>query len=216
MVKKEIMRKTLDVIGKKFNRLFVLSEAPRIRFDKRAFYCLCDCGNKTIVNGSNLVNGHIKSCGCLRVDVLKSAYTKHGNATAGNKTPTYISWKNMRQRCLNPRHPQYPNYGGRGISVCERWINSFENFLSDMGERPPDLSIDRYPDNNGNYEPSNCRWGTDEQQAGNTRTNRWLEYNGERMILNAWARKWGVSDNTVRDHLRKGKPFSEVYKYFNK
>jgi hypothetical protein len=93
----------------------------------------------------------------------------HGHARKGKQTGTYLSWKEMKKRCANPNQKYWKNYGGRGIRVCDRWLNSFENFLADMGERPEGTSIDRYPNNDGNYEPGNCRWATRKQQRANRR-----------------------------------------------
>lgn len=119
-----------------------------------------------------------------------------------SETPTYDSWAHMKGRCLNPNDDRFSSYGGRGITVCERWM-LFENFLADMGERPEGLSIDRI-DNDGNYEPSNCRWATASQQMNNRRTNHFLEHGGQRKTVTEWSRNLGVSHEVIRTRIRRG------------
>ncbi len=137
-----------------------------------AYYlCRCECGKESIVTGNALRSGHstaCKSCGYSRVGILDHNY-KHGHTHIGGKvnhSTTYKTWASMKQRCLNPKHPKYEYYGGRGITVCDRWKDSFINFLSDMGERPLDMTIDRI-ENDGNYELGNCQWADAITQANN-------------------------------------------------
>ena len=117
-------------------------------------------------------------------------------------TTTFNIWATMKARCLNANKDSYHRYGGRGISVCDRWL-SFENFLEDMGERPEDMSIERL-DNDGNYEPSNCKWVTNHEQSRNKANNRWLEYQGERLILTDWSEKTGLSKQVIHRRLKAG------------
>jgi hypothetical protein len=151
------MTKRIDVTGQRFGRLVVVRFAySRIH---AYWHCVCDCGNETIVSRSNLVFGGVVSCGCMRRDT--STRIGHANKTHGhsgyNVSREYKSWQAMHQRCTNPKDPSFKWYGGRGIKVCERW-SLFENFLEDMGPRPPGTVLDRInPD--GNYELSNCQWG---------------------------------------------------------
>lgn len=165
------MSRFIDLKGKKFNRLLVIEKKPEKHYGEFQWLCQCDCGNTVVVSGANLRTNHTKSCGCLQVEMAKKSNTKHGYRTRGRYNSEYFTWNGLRQRCNNPNTPKYKFYGGRGISVCERWENSFENFIEDMGEKPLPkklYSIERV-DNEGNYEPSNCIWATYKQQNNNRR-----------------------------------------------
>lgn len=177
-------RKLLD--GQRFDRLIVLSLQGR---DKRGAYlwlCQCDCGNTTCATTGRLNFGHTRSCGCLQRERASQAKFKHGLSNSRLQ----IVWSGMKARCYYPPHKQFSDYGGRGITVCERWRNSFVNFFADMGECPKGMSIERI-DNNGNYEPGNCRWATQREQCANTRRTRNLTFRGETMCVSAWARRLG-------------------------
>jgi hypothetical protein len=147
------MSRYKDITGQRFGRLVAIQPAGRTAEGLALWQCQCDCNNTCIVRGGSLGNGHSRSCGCLKKE------TRHGHARRGKHHPIYEIWRAMRDRCNNPNHPDFKNYGGRGIKVCDRW-NNFATFLADVGERPHSkLVLDRI-DNNGNYEPGNVRWTT--------------------------------------------------------
>lgn len=125
-------------------------------------------------------------------------------------TSLYKTWERMRQRCHNPNSNSYGNYGGRGIVVCERWLSSFENFLADMGERPEGKTLDRYPDNDGNYEPGNCRWATNAEQKRNTRRTKMITFNGKTLCMRDWAALVGVSESQFWKRINKGWPLERA------
>ena len=136
---------------------------------------------------------------------------KHGHR-GGGKSVEYSAWDKMKQRCYNPNYKNYKYYGARGIRVCDRWLNSFEAFLEDMGKRPSENhSLDRYPNKYGNYEPSNCRWATIIQQANNTTRNRLIEFNGKTQTMTEWIRELELKRSTVIDRLNNGRPLSVVF-----
>lgn len=175
------MTKMRDLSGQKFSRLTVIELAGKAANKNMLWKCLCECGNETVVASSNIVRGVTRSCGCLKIERQREANIKHGQHGSGAQK----SWMSMRQRCLNPNTPAYSSYGGRGITICQRW-DSFKNFLADMGPRPDGLELDRI-DVNGNYEPANCRWATPLQQGRNQRKTRFAAINGITKPLTEWA-----------------------------
>lgn len=159
--------------------------------------CLCDCGKEHIVHVYNF--RHTKSCGCLRRSLAKSLNLKHGKS----ESKEHMAWSSMKKRCLDSNHPAYHNYGGRGITVCKEWLESFNNFLADMGKAPsPGHSLERVNVNSG-YCKENCTWATRKEQARNRRNNVLINVDGVVMTLTDWCAFYGISVQTVRHRVRK-------------
>lgn len=156
------------IVGSRHGRLVVVEHAGRATNRSLLVTCRCDCGQIKTVRASNIRGGSTMSCGCLAREMNEAKGT-HRHRAKGHASPEYVSWRAMVSRCTNPKSPGYENYGGRGISVCKRWLSSFENFLDDMGNRPsPSHTIDR-KNNDGNYSKRNCQWATKSQQSRNSR-----------------------------------------------
>lgn len=169
------MSRQLDLTGQRFCRLVALEFVGSNRHRQATWKCRCDCGNEVIVVSGDLRSGTTKSCGCLHKEQAgqraKQINLKHGQShTREGRAPTYWSWRGVIGRCTYPKHIAYKYYGGNHVTVCERWTgeHGFENFLSDMGERPEGTSLGRFGDV-GNYEPSNCKWMTVDEQAAEKR-----------------------------------------------
>lgn len=195
-----------DISGQRFKRLLVLNQAGTDKEGKAVWNCICDCGKPVVVMGRYLRRGLTTSCGCLgRENCLKSR-TTHG-FTAGdfsrNRPREYQTWCGMTERCENPKSKAFKSYGGRGIKICERWRNSFENFFSDMGPCPEKFSIDRI-NNDGNYEPKNCRWASVHQQTRNRRSTINVTLFGKTQCLTDWANELGVGVIIINYKRRKG------------
>ena len=195
------------MIGKRFHKLTVLSQAPATAGNRaKRWNCKCDCGAETISRSDALKNGRAKSCGCHRAELggkrMVEMNTTHGMCG----TPEYRAWQSMRNRCGDTSDM---NYGGRGITVCDRW-HDFDAFYADMGSRPEGMTLDRI-DVNGNYEPSNCRWADREVQANNTRTNVVIEHDGKTKTVAEWAKHYGIPAWKLYQRLsRDGLAFAEA------
>jgi len=160
---------SLDLTGQRFGRLVAIKAIEKRNGNCSIIWrCLCDCGNEHFAASCCLRSGHCKSCGCLQKEQGAQNGRKSRTTHGMRKTPIYEIWKAMNQRCKNPKNKDFKNYGGRGITVCDRW-HSFESFYADVGDPPEGMSIDRWPDNDGNYELANFRWASPKQQANNRR-----------------------------------------------
>lgn len=184
-----------------FGRLTVIGPAAR-RGYSRYVLCRCECGRTKEVYYQNLKHSRIRSCGCLKQEVQTATHATHCHTIGGKQSPEFMTWCHIRARCNNHRNKDYHRYGGRGIRVCDEWEASFETFLRDMGPRPsPKHSIDR-KENNGNYEPSNCRWATAAEQSRNTSQNRMFDFRGQRLCLSDIATMTGVNAVTLHRRLK--------------
>lgn len=192
-------------IGNKIGRLTILDIEKVVRNGQTRFFCVCqcDCGNikKIRMDSISTKEGGTQSCGCYAKELSSVRNSTHKMT----HTITYQSWFSMRSRCFNKNNPSYSHYGAIGVTVCDRWKDSFENFLTDMGERPSKAySIDRV-DVNGNYEPTNCRWATSIQQQNNKKNNNSITYNGETHTVSEWARILGIKASIIYTRLRRNK-----------
>lgn len=195
-----------SIIGREFGRLKVIQEAPRHITPCGAIFrqsvCKCRCGNTVTVFNNALLSGASKSCGCFRLERLREVVLTHGHSNPHSKT--YNSWASMIQRCTNPKDRRFKDYGAVGIKVCKRWRNSFEAFLADMGECPPKLSIDRWPNPHGNYDISNCRWATRKQQQRNLRKTKIFTIRGITGCLPDLCERFSIDSGLVHGRLKIG------------
>ena len=186
-----MVSRALAFEGAKFGRLTVVSNIQERRGDFWMVKVICECGKTRIVRTVSLTSGHTLSCGCSRKETFI-----HGHSRTNAKSATYRSWGAMKDRCSNRNHSHWKNYGGRGIKVCARWKNSFENFLNDVGECPPGLEIERI-NNDAWYKPGNCRWATRKEQARNTRLSKIIVYQGRKQHLIEVARELNILPHTL-------------------
>lgn len=186
--------------GDRYGRLTLVEPLPVInRSGQRVWSVACDCGNVRQIPLSRARSGATRSCGCLVREMSAARFRTHGQS---HKTATYRIWKHIRERCSNPRCRQWPYYGGRGVAVCGRW-GRYENFLADMGEVPPGETIERI-DNDGDYEPDNCRWASRKDQARNRRSNSRITLDGVTLCLAAWADRIGMPQKVIGERIRSG------------
>lgn len=203
--------KYLFVSGSRFNRLTVISGPFQSKSRGGPHYlCRCDCGTEKAVAGSYLSKGQVKSCGCHKRDRMAAIAinrTTHGDTSGGVASSEYVIWAGMIARCHDRNSPNYKRYGDRGIKVCDRWRESYESFLSDVGRRPSaSHSLDRFPDQDGNYGPSNVRWATSKEQGRNKRSNVIVSAFGKSFCLSEWAERSGLKLNTISNRIKSGWP----------
>ena len=190
--------KAKDHTGKRFGFLTVKSYAGQNKYKKSLWVCVCNCGKEVTTLANALVTKSTTSCGlCTKRHYAEKRKMPH------RKTPIYRKYWSMIDRCCNKSSKVWDRYGGRGITVCDRWKNSFDVFLEDMGFPPPGTSLDRI-DNNKGYSPDNCRWATMKEQQRNRRDNRYLEHNGEKLCITDWGKKLGVSQQAIQYRLKNG------------
>lgn len=188
-----------NIEGQKFGRLLVTRYAGKRR-EATIWECQCDCGESVSVTAGNLMSGHTQSCGCIRREVSATRPRPKLN----RHRQTFRAWRSMKDRCQNPNSERFEDYGGRGITVCQQWLDSYEAFLADMGECPSaEHSIDR-KQNDGNYEPGNCRWATAEEQCNNRRNNVRFSFYGMDKTVSEWSRISQVKISTILERLGRG------------
>jgi hypothetical protein len=188
-----------DLTGKKFGKLTAVKYVGKLHITHSLREFKCDCGKTVVYRGSDVAQGHTTTCGCSRVGCQNAR--RHGMSNSKEQDLYY----NMIGRCHNPEHKNYPNYGAKGVSVCERWRNSIDDFFLDVGKAPsPKHSIDRGPNKYGNYEPGNFRWATMKEQQNNRTNNHIIEYNGLKMTMMQWSEYLGIPYKTISTRIGSG------------
>lgn len=196
-----------DLTGQHFGRLIAIKRVGQTKGGNALWLCRCDCGNEKIVAGSNLKNGHTRSCGCLHSEIASVATTKRNTKHGLRHEHLYNTWAKMKARCYSRGCKDFVNYGGRGVVVCDEWCNDYVAFRdwALANGYCEDLTIDRI-DVNGNYEPNNCRWATRAEQNNNKRNNRLIEFCGEVHNISEWAKIVGVKYDTLWMRINRGWP----------
>lgn len=205
--------RSIDMTGQRYGRWTVVRRAERppgsSNSDAR-WEVVCDCGSRNVVTRTSLVKGESQSCGCLQRELTAQKTPDRFRTHGMTETSEYNIWCLMKRRCTNPHCSAYPRYGGRGITMCERWLHSFENFYADMGPRPsPRHSIDRI-DNDLGYSPENCRWATSRDQGYNTRKTTFVTHNGKTLNLAEWSNETGISVKLLRSRCNQGLPPDKI------
>lgn len=195
------MRALADLSGQRFGRLLALEYVGRSAASHPMWFCECECGSFLATSGAQLLNGRTRSCGCLKRDLAGKASVTHGDGNSN--VAEYRIWAGMLSRCRNESNAAYPRYGGRGITVCDRWL-AYENFLSDMGRRPSEAHSLERERNDECYGPGNCKWATRAEQCRNRRSNVVVEFAGESMVLKDAAEAAGLPYKTVHARLKRG------------
>lgn len=212
-----------DITGQRFERLTAVRPVGKNKGKGVMWECVCDCGNTIITCGSDLRRGKTRSCGCYAREKARDTCLRRNITHGMTGTRVFNIWVGMRKRCLNPKEPSYKNYGERGITICDEWLdfNNFYEWAITNGYNDS-LTVDRI-DVNGNYEPTNCRWATHKEQANNTRRSRFITYDGKTMTLQQWSDETGINHMTLYDRIYKsgwtvGEALEKVYRkpYRNK
>jgi hypothetical protein len=197
------MSRFIDLTGNKYGRLTIIKRVENSKFLEAQWLCKCECGNTKIVKANNLKRGSTKSCGCLKKEqdcknIMKTTHGKHN-------TRLYKIFYSMKERCYNENNINYHRYGGRGIKICDEWLKDFMNFYNWAMRNgyQNNLTIDRI-DNDGNYEPNNCRWVTKKEQSNNTSRNRYVIYNGEKLTLSQFCEKYNMNRSTIYNRMERG------------
>lgn len=187
-----------EMKNKRFGRLLVISRHGSDKRNNATWLCQCDCGNTSIVSTAGLNKGHTNSCGCIHRERMANLTKTHGQS----HSKAWNSWMKAKDRCFNSKHIAFHKYGGAGISMCDRWKNSFESFYADMGDPPTSThSLDRI-DNSKGYEPENCRWASKKQQSDNSSWPRLITFRGETKNLSEWSKSLGMDINSVRTRIK--------------
>jgi hypothetical protein len=195
----------VNLAGHKFGRLSVIKYIGSDKQRGAIWRCVCDCGKRGSFKAANLNKGKTRSCGCLKRDEFLARITTH----AATSTPEHVAWINMRARCSRSSHPQFKDYGGRGIKVCRRW-NKFESFLDDVGCRPSRIHSLHRIDNNSGYRPDNVKWAIPVVQQNARRTNSRVRFNGRIQTVAQWARELGFEFATLQHRIRRGWSIKEA------
>lgn len=191
------MSKLIDLADQTFDRLTVIKRAKNDRWGQACWRCECICGNTVTATGNDLRSKNTKSCGCLNRELAAKRLFVHGMS----KSHEYYSWAHMTGRCHNPTDKDFKHYGGRGITVCDKWRNSFVDFFNDVGKRPsPELTIERINNNHG-YNPNNVRWANRHAQANNKRNNYKITLHSHTMTLAMWAKFTGINNQIVWNRI---------------
>jgi hypothetical protein len=193
------MGKLIDLTGQKFGYIAITDRGFNNKWGEATWNGICACGSFINVVAGDLKSGHTKSCGCLNKEKVIERNTTHGMAY----NPLYYIWYEMINRCYNTNHKSYKYYGAKGIKVCQRWLDSLENFIEDMGERPESYTVERV-NRKGDYCKENCIWATRKVQQNNTSRNVWLEFKEEKKTIAQWAYFYGIPYNTLWQRLKVG------------
>ncbi len=214
---KKICSRALDLSGKKFGTYTVIKFVDKNPNGNPAsrFLCRCNCGVERVLTASHLNSGKIQSCGCLTNALISEKNSTHGDTQGGIRTKEYRTWKAIKDRCYLKSCKSYRIYGGLGISMCARWLNSFENFLSDVGRAPSKSSSIERKNNFGNYEKSNCIWSTPKLQARNRRTNIMLTHAGKTQCLLDWSVELKIKRWTLTRRIKSGRTIAQIKSEFD-